>query len=68
MVLGLLVDLSLREISCSLKALSHAIRDEKFQALAIAISLDLNNNFKRYDLSFRCRTTGGRTLNHCQST
>ena len=59
MVLWFLVDLTLKECSCSLKALGHVIKDERFKGLAIAISLALSNNLKRHDLSFRGRPTGG---------
>ena len=44
MVLWFLVDLTLKECSCSLKALGHVIKDERFKGLAIAISLALSNN------------------------
>ena len=43
MVLRLLVDLSLKECSCTLKALGYVIVDEKFQAVALAFSIALNN-------------------------
>ena len=51
MVLGLLVVLSLKECSCTLKAFGHVIGDEKLQALAQAFLLALNNICKRCILS-----------------